>query len=42
MHLIGLDKLGLLEPCAAKDHDKLKPRFRDDRKPRSGPEWIPG
>ncbi len=37
MHLISLDKLGLLEPYAPKDYEKLKPRFRDDRKP---PVWT--
>lgn len=37
MHLVGLDKLGMLEPYAPKDYEKLKPRFRDAANP---PAWT--
>lgn len=37
MHLVSLDKLGMLEPYAPKDFEKLKPRFRDDKNP---PAWT--
>lgn len=35
--MIELDKLGLLQPYAAKDVERLKPRFRDGQSP---PHWT--
>lgn len=37
MHLLSLEKLGMIEPYAPKDYMKLKPRFRDDKTP---PAWT--
>ena len=37
MHLVSLDKLGMLEAYAPKDYNKLKPRFRDTANP---PAWT--
>src|SRR5262249_5860042 len=31
MHLVSLEKLGMLEPYAPKEYEKLKPRFRDSK-----------
>jgi iron(III) transport system substrate-binding protein len=37
MHVISLDKLGMLDPYAPKGYELLKARFRDERKP---PVWT--
>ncbi|WP_239025256.1 putative 2-aminoethylphosphonate ABC transporter substrate-binding protein [Rhodoligotrophos defluvii] len=37
MHLLTMDKLGMLQPYAPKGYEELKPRFRDDKTP---PSWT--
>jgi iron(III) transport system substrate-binding protein len=37
MNISALDKLGMVEPYAPKDYEKLKPYFRDTEKP---PHWT--